>query len=368
MSTQLILVGGFLGSGKTTLLQHAAERLRSEGRQIGLVTNDQAANLVDTSLLQACQAGVVGEVAGGCFCCRFPDLVTALADLVERGAPDTILCEPVGSCTDVSATVLQPLKKLHGDRYRLTPYTVLLDPRRTGEALGQQRHSNLPDNVLYIFRKQVEEADLLVINKADITPADTIEQCRRLLNDVAPDTPVLTMSALIGTGISEWLSRLEGLGGSGQRIADVDYDVYADGEAALGWLNAKVHLAAESPVNWHEFAHGLMSLFWRELRRHSAEIAHVKFRLTTGQDTLTANLTGSDSQPSLQGRVDTSRRTAQLLFNARVHIGPDQLQEVLENSLAQAAEPFGITAEAEEMSSFAPARPQPTHRFPAVVA
>ena len=66
MSTQLILVGGFLGSGKTTLLEHAAERLRSEGEQVGLVTNDQAANLVDTSLLEGSHAGEVREVAGGC--------------------------------------------------------------------------------------------------------------------------------------------------------------------------------------------------------------------------------------------------------------------------------------------------------------
>jgi glycerol uptake facilitator len=365
--TQLILVGGFLGSGKTTLLQHAAERLRNEGKQVGLVTNDQAANLVDTSLLKGSRAGEVREVAGGCFCCRFPDLVTALANLVTRHAPDTILCEPVGSCTDISATVLQPLKKLHGDRYRLTPYTVLLDPHRTVEALGGERHTTLPDHVLYIVRKQIEEADLLVINKADITPAEALERCRTLLEDLVPDTPVITMSALTGTGISEWLGRLEGLGGSGQRIADVDYDVYADGEAALGWLNTKVHLTSESPVNWHEFADRLLSLFRQELRRRRAEIAHLKFRLTTGQDTLTANLTGTAARPFIRGRLDTSQLAAQLLFNARVHIAPDQLEEILESSLAQITARYCITADVGELSAFAPARPQPTHRFPSVV-
>ena len=367
MSTQLILVGGFLGSGKTTLLEHAAERLRSEGEQVGLVTNDQAANLVDTSLLEGSRAGEVREVAGGCFCCRFPDLVTVLANLVAGHAPGTILCEPVGSCTDVSATVLQPLKKLHGDHYRLTPYTVLLDPHRTVEALGATRYTTLPDHVLYIFRKQVEEADVLVINKADVTPAEAMDRCRTLLEEVAPDTPVLTMSALTGTGIPEWLGRLEAQGESGQRIADVDYDVYADGEAALGWLNAKVHLTSTSPVNWHEFANRLLSLFRQELRRRCAEIAHVKFRLTTGLDTLTANLTGTDARPAVRGRLDTSRRAAQLLFNARVHIAPDQLQEILETSLAQVTARHGVAADVGELSSFAPARPQPTHRFSSVV-
>ena len=64
---RMILVGGFLGAGKTTLLVRAARRLVEQGKRVGLITNDQAANLVDTGILR--QDGLdVGEVAGGCFC------------------------------------------------------------------------------------------------------------------------------------------------------------------------------------------------------------------------------------------------------------------------------------------------------------
>ena len=150
-------------------------------------------------------AGAVREVTGGCFCCRFPDLVAALENLTSQHVPNVIHCEPVGSCTDISATVLQPLKKQYAEQYRLAPYTVLLDPRRTIEALGPGHDTTLPDHVLYILRKQIEEADLLVINKADITPDEIIDGCRTLLARFAPETPVLTMSALTGMGVSEWL-------------------------------------------------------------------------------------------------------------------------------------------------------------------
>ena len=51
-TTRLILVGGFLGAGKTTLLAQAAERLARQGKRVGLVANDQAADLVDTELLK----------------------------------------------------------------------------------------------------------------------------------------------------------------------------------------------------------------------------------------------------------------------------------------------------------------------------
>lgn len=50
--TRLILVGGFLGAGKTTLLWETAVRLMNKGLRVGLITNDQAPELVDSELLK----------------------------------------------------------------------------------------------------------------------------------------------------------------------------------------------------------------------------------------------------------------------------------------------------------------------------
>ena len=90
MPARLILVGGFLGAGKTTLLLQAAKRLAARGLRVGLVTNDQGSDLVDTSLA-ARQHIPVSEVAGGCFCCRFPDLMAGLERLHEVVQPDVVL-------------------------------------------------------------------------------------------------------------------------------------------------------------------------------------------------------------------------------------------------------------------------------------
>jgi len=85
--TPLIFVGGFLGAGKTTLLRTATEHLARHGLNVGLIANDQAENLVDTFVLE--QSGFqVLEVAGGCFCCRFDDLVAASERLVAEQDPD----------------------------------------------------------------------------------------------------------------------------------------------------------------------------------------------------------------------------------------------------------------------------------------
>ncbi len=129
MSVRMIFVGGFLGAGKTTLLAQAAARLATTGKRVGLITNDQAARLVDTGILQSGGFNTV-EVAGGCFCCRINDLLDISDRLVKEHRPDIIIGEPVGSCTDISATVLNPLKKLHAAEYSLAPFTVLTDPQR----------------------------------------------------------------------------------------------------------------------------------------------------------------------------------------------------------------------------------------------
>src|SRR6516164_158109 len=104
---RFVMVGGFLGAGKTTTLARLARFYQGRGQRVGLVTNDQAADLVDTTSLRS-QGLPVEEVAGACFCCRFDDLVDRVGALQSAQRPDLILAEPVGSCTDLVATVVQP--------------------------------------------------------------------------------------------------------------------------------------------------------------------------------------------------------------------------------------------------------------------
>src|SRR5262249_49164415 len=148
-----------------------ARHYRQRGQQVGLVTNDQAPDLVDTTSLRA-QGFPVEEVAGACFCCRFNDLIGNVARLQERERPDVLLAEPVGSCTDLAATVVQPLRHLYGARFEVAPYPVLFKPSHGLRILRNEAGSGLSPKAAYIFRKQLEEADAIVLNRIDeLTPA-----------------------------------------------------------------------------------------------------------------------------------------------------------------------------------------------------
>jgi Ni2+-binding GTPase involved in maturation of urease and hydrogenase len=371
-TTRLILVGGFLGAGKTTLLRQAAVRLAGRGRRVALLANDQAADLVDTAVLQETGAAV-DEVAGGCFCCRFNDMVAAIDRLKLRAQPDYIIAEPVGSCTDISATVLQPLKQLHGRQIELSLYSVLIDVRQARVLLRLHQEARgggagFPDDVLYIYRKQVEEADLIVLNKADLATAADLDELRLALASQFAETPIVTISALTGDGVEKWLDLLARNGPAGGKIAQVDYDTYAAGEAALGWMNASVELSANIAVDWVLLAGQLLERVRASVRQAGGHIGHLKLYLTTrGQGHVAGNITSNDSPVAIRGSLPPDVRQASLLLNARVQIHADRLREIAETTLQSVAAEHGVEAVLSATRSFFPSRPVPTHRFADVV-
>jgi G3E family GTPase len=369
--THVILVGGFLGAGKTTLVARAAERLARQGQRVGLITNDQAANLVDTAILKE-TGDAVQEVAGGCFCCRFDDLLAAMNRLVETGMPDVLIGEPVGSCTDLSATVLQPMKEFHKDRFQVAPFSVLVDVKqvrtleRLRKSLGHSQSSPFPASVMYIYEKQLEEADLIVLNKADLLSTGELAEVEATLKREFSQAPVITISALHGAGVDSWLERVLKSDDAGRTIPEVDYDEYAEGEAALGWLNAVVRLRSDAGIDCRGFCMGFLKAMQKRFQGSLAEVAHLKLHLTAGESTLAANLTGNDGEPSLRGEVQGFPKEAVLLVNVRAKIDPEPLRAIGEQCIGEAA---GTTVQAkiEDLQSFAPSRPAPTHRFQSVV-
>lgn len=368
----LILTGGFLGAGKTTLLGAVTRKLTSAGKRVGLITNDQAEGLVDTALLQK-ETLAIAEVSGGCFCCRFDDLMSAAERLLEKMAPDVLLGEPVGSCTDLSATVLQPIKDLYGDSFHVAPFSVLADPARLVEALDSGTDSGFPGSVNYIFCKQLEEADIILLNKADVCTREEITACLDLLKQHVPGVPVRVISALKDQGIDEWLETvLTGAQTGGQRLAEVDYDVYAEGEAVLGWMNATVALcsanAGDTPPDWQSFCASFLEEMRDRLGAQSAEIAHLKVLFSGGSGALVANVTHSGTAPVFRGDAPQGDREVTAVVNARVHLAPEDLRAVLEQSLQSVAPAAGLGFEIQHIQSFRPGRPEPKHRFTKTVS
>src|SRR5688572_14084319 len=244
MKARYVMIGGFLGAGKTTSVARLAERIAARGLRVGLITNDQGSELVDTAMLRS-RGFATEEIPGGCFCCRFNSLVDAASKLTAASRPDVFIAEPVGSCTDLVATVTYPLRRIYGERFTVAPLSVLVDPQRAMRVFGPAEGRAFSEKVLYIYRKQLEEADLIVINKRDMLSETEFTRLREVLAHEFPHAEVLTASARHGDGLDPWFRRLTAENQVARQVMDVDYEIYADGEARLGWLNATVQLSAD---------------------------------------------------------------------------------------------------------------------------
>jgi G3E family GTPase len=357
------MVGGFLGAGKTTALLRLAERFTSEGRRVGLITNDQSHGLVDTSIVHA-RGYPVEEITGGCFCCRFNSLTDAAGRLTRDARPDVFLAEPVGSCTDLRATVQYPLRRLYGDDYRVAPLSVLVDPTRAARMLGLEAGRTFSSKVQYVYEKQLEEADIIVVNKSDLVSGARRAALERTLEARFDQADIVTVSARTGADMDAWFDRLSQSVDSRQAM-DVDYDLYADGEALLGWLNATCRLSASAPFDGNQFLQQFADDGRRRLADRGIEIAHFKMTLSpdTGTDLAVLNLVRTDSRSESVHRLADDLTDGELIVNLRAEGDPDELKAVALAGLDHAAREMGIATTVEHIEHFRPGRPEPTHRM-----
>jgi Ni2+-binding GTPase involved in maturation of urease and hydrogenase len=356
------MVGGFLGAGKTTTIAGLARMFQAQGQRVGIVTNDQATDLVDTHSLRS-QGFDVGEVPGSCFCCNFTALTSTVEKLGEAARPDVVIAEPVGSCTDLVATVIRPLQQLLGQKFSVAPYGVILKPSHGERILSGRSNAGFSPQAEYIFRKQLEEADFLLINRIDSLQPAEVDALERLLEHHFPEQPVLRVSAKTGAGLDGLFDFIGQQGNFGKRLLELDYDTYAAGEAELGWLNSSLRVQGASEFTLDELLLQIIENLRSRMEREEAETAHLKtIGLADGLYGV-ANLVSSWTPAELslpsQGRV----READLIVNARVALDPVVLEAHVRDAVAEAAAKMNLSVAFGQTQSFRPGRPVPTHRL-----
>lgn len=362
MKAHYVMVGGFLGAGKTTALLRAGEHLAGVGKRVGLIMNDQSDALVDTALVRS-REFPVEEIAGGCFCCRFNSLVDAAVRLDRDARPDVFLAEPVGSCTDLIATVALPLRYMYGNRYAVSPLSVLVDPDRALRVLGLEAGRSFSPKVQYVYRKQLEEADVVVINKIDTVTRTRVGMLRDELETAYPAARVLEISARTGVGVGDWIDSLLDVQGSG-RVLEIDYDTYADGEALLGWLNCTVRFKGP-PVDGDELLQAIARRVHTDLGTSGLEMAHLKLTLTPvdGRGISVVNALRTDTPPETSFALDAHLDAGEITLNLRAEAAPERLESAVRRALQEETEASGTGLTVRHLERFRPGRPAPTHRL-----
>ncbi len=373
VKARYIMIGGFLGAGKTTAVAKLAQRLSQRGLKVGLITNDQGSELVDTKMLRA-HGFATEEIPGGCFCCRFNSLVDAADKLTASTQPDVFVAEPVGSCTDLVATVTYPLRRIYGDSFLIAPVSVLLDPvRARRECWASRRAAISPEKVVYIYKKQLsEEADIIVINKTDT--CSLLHASRGITRRAGPRSSTLRGDR---GGFDTGRDEISMPGFRGSKAASSPTSgrwksitmCMPTGEALLRGVvqRHRPSLAAAAPFDAEKVITLLARSIQEHLKAQRAEVAHLKMTYSPDEalagEIAAVNLVRNDFVPELSLKLQDPSSGGQLIINLRAENAPEALAAIVRESLGHLERDVpGLTAGLEHLEHFRPGRPTPTHR------
>ena len=288
---------------------------------------------------------------------------------------------------------MKPLKHHHDAEVALAPLSVVVDPKRLRRLMHDQ-DSLFPNEVNYLFTRQLTEADLIILNKADTLDAAEIAAMTAFLKAKYRGIEVIALSARTEEGLPAWLGQLTVTrpDAVNQPSMAVDYDTYAQAEAALGWLNSTANLAAlpqtatcslcaasvdeqgnpvpatvvigdPLPVDGNEFVKNLLGQIKAMLAAGGHEIAHLKAYIVAGSDWAKASCVSLAEEIEFDHRMSIGFTTATLVLNCRAASDPEALRQICEMAIHDQAKKALTQVESLFTEAFSPSYPKPVHRL-----
>lgn len=327
---RIMLMSGFLGSGKTTSMIALAKYLESQQKKVCLITNDLGENLVDTRYVINNNVPVL-EISNGCLCHDVDQLIEKIDCHVKEYDPDLVAFEPVGACVNMVAQVYKDLAKRFPGKYVLAPVSAIVDPVRYQAIYMNSGENTFPVQTAYMFKKQLEEADLLVINKSDLLDKETLDHLQTHLQDTFPDIPNITISALNNKGIDTWAEYIMN-NESNMLDLDIDMDYVMQGAANMGWYNEVCRVSGGDEIDYVKFSRQYVTMVRDKIVAENAEIAHLKIIVTKGDEYCKTALTTRNDEPNTVGSIVTKDEVT-LNVNIRAILPAEKLKVLMKGCL-----------------------------------
>ncbi|MHB1460729.1 MAG: GTP-binding protein [Armatimonadota bacterium] len=358
---KVLFVGGFLGAGKSRVLGAIARRLINDGLNVGLVSSGRTGHTVE-DVIEGYFGMPIAEMAGGCFSARFSDLVDATDSILDQN-PDVLLCEPTGSCADIVATVITPLKQFYGATFQILPFMMVLDPERAYELLISKEVRGISADLLSMYRAQVQEADVLLINKADILTANEINTMEKNAKELYPNTKCLMISAIRGDGIEELVELvMSHKGEAGRVMREIEAVDSKASNSSVGWLQTTVNITATNGYKASELLWMLSEQVKTEMATRDHTVMHLKAVLKSGSRMVGFNLRKFSQSPEIEGDIE-GVTIGVLVLHARMSIESGVLGGIIIRTLTKAAASLDAGVEFVKFQSYVPNYPCPRQRI-----
>jgi len=335
---ELHLVNGFLGSGKTTAIITATQYLIQHGKRVGIVTNDKGRFQVDTAFFRSSHIPTQ-QVTGGCFRCSYSEFEDRILELQESTVLDVIFAESVGSCVDLVNTIFGPIHRNQRLQIGKTTYSVFSDIRLFRRWILEEP---LPfsETITYLFEKQIEESQLVILNKSDLFSPAQQKEVLDLATLKFPEKNILLQNSLDPSGVLPWLQELEKEDEADLlRDFSVDYPRYKTGEKEMAWVDYQFTIESNTPELIKpalvEIIHSLLA----NLQRGHVFVGHIKFFFSSPEAGTKLSFTTADFLPPkissdwAQNLPDVKEETLAVMLNARVGMTANEFLAVVEKAV-----------------------------------
>ncbi|MFP4169783.1 MAG: GTP-binding protein [Methanomassiliicoccales archaeon] len=355
--TRFMILGGFLGAGKTTLAVRLGRLLKEEyDKSVAIITNDQGDVLVDTEFTK--EAGFdVREVLGGCFCANFDDFVKNARSLVQMSRPDVIIAEPIGTSTNILASVVAPLRTLYPDEFEVAPLTVVVDGT---QALGLLEGGEREGTTL-IPSHQVKEAECLVLSKVDRLPESSLEPTMEALHRHLNGVEVIPYSSVTGENLDTVLDLILSDRVSRKMPTGADQSTFAGEKASLGWYSSSSTLLPSGKVDLYDLVTSVMRKVADSF--DASAVAHVKVVVRSPSVGVKVSLVGNSMQVDGLSGSRYLEEPGSVVVNARVISSPEHLSGVLRDIIDSLEEEMPLSLRDFEESCFTPRPEAPSYFF-----
>lgn len=341
---RFMVVSGFLGAGKTTTMIALAEHMNKTFGETAIIANDLGANLVDTNLTQT-SGCTVAEIASGCICYQMDNTVDQIRRLRDKDGAVFVMSDIPGCGVGALDHVYHRLATDNADEFTLSPFTVVVDPERLRMIMPERADINLPEELVYLLKLQLEEADLVVLNKADLLAPEDVERYVDFLHAACPDIPVLVISALERTGIEELAEFIATHETALKNFSVRNNQEFADAEAKLTWYNRRLYLKTNDggKIDCNAVVGDLIESIRMGLIEKKRNVPHLKTFATSGNgDFNKASLIGVDYDVEYAQQFLRPHKNLRMIVNARAVCESRPLARLMDDALDEVCEKYDL--------------------------